>query len=193
MKRLIFLILITVGILTTAFAKDNTSSERKRNKHFDYQFVTSQTQQTDIESSFYGCSFGSPQAAVEKTLNDSADIKISESSYGHITLAPVFFNDFLFQTASLLFTNNQLSNVLFGSTFKDYEDALGIYLRIKQYLAHEYGPSVFKQKKTNMANFYDLNGKNACMLSLTKQTDKDGTIRFNLILNYWNKSLQPQK
>lgn len=192
MKQFILLCLFIAGCLFETSAYGEDLSAKKKDKNIDYQFVTDHTQRTEIESSFFGCSFGSSQAAIAQILKNSKDINISESTYGSITLKPLFFHDMLFQTAQLLFSENRFYGILFGSSFKNYEDALNVYLRTKKYLAEEYGPSMFKQKKEDMTNVYDLKGKNACMLTLTKKGLSDGTIRFHLILNYWNKDLQPQ-
>lgn len=194
MKRLTLFLLLIMGFLVRLSADEADLPTRKKDKNMDYQFVTDTTRQTDIADTFLNCTFGSPQAQVTATLEQSPDITIAAaSSYGSITLNAVFFNDFLFQTAQLLFTRNRFSNILFGSTFPKYEDALSVYRRVKKYLAEEYGPSLFKQKKEEMANVYDMEGKNACMLTLMKKEDAAGNVRFNLILNYWNKYLQPDK
>lgn len=192
MKQSVLLCLFIIGawISMPVFGEDLSS--KKKDKEMDYQFVTDHTQQTEIEGSFFNCPFGISQAAVAQTLSASSDLQIAESSYGSITLKSLFFHEMLFQTAQLLFTENRFYSILLGSSFQNYGDALQVYLRTKKYLAGEYGSSLFKQKKENMANVYDLNGKNACMLTLTRKEFPDGSVRFHLILNYWNKYLQPQ-
>lgn len=192
MKQSVLLCLLIIGCLINTPVYGESISEQKKDKEMDYQFVTDHTRQTEIQGTFFDCPFGSSQAAVAQSLHTLPDLKIAESTYGSISLKSLFFQDILFQTAQLLFTQNRFYGILFGSSFKNYEDALNVYMRTKKYLAEEYGPSLFKQKKENLVNAYDLDGKNACMLTLTKKKMPDGGVRFNLILNYWNKYLQPQ-
>lgn len=188
MKKLILWLWLIIGFLAASPAHGEDLQKRKKN--MDYQFVTAETRCTEIEDTFMGCRFGMPESEVLTALEQVKDLNITEKSYGCISTGTLFYQDFLFQSAQLLFKNNRFSNILFGSSFKNYKDALDVYLRIKQFLAEEYGPSLFKQKKENMANAYDLGGRNACLLSLTQKTDHStGEVRFYLILNYWNKNL----
>lgn len=193
MKQFFLVCLFIMGFLGNLPVYGEDLSIKKKDKEMDYQFVTGHTRQTDIEHTFFNCTFGASQAEVSDTLSASPDLKITESIYGKITLSAVFFHDMLFQTAQLLFSSNRFYGILFGSSFRNYGDALNVYLRTKKYLAEEYGPSLFRQKKEDMVNVYDLNGKNACMLTLAKKSDTDNSVRFHLILNYWNKKLQSNK
>lgn len=193
MKQFFLVCLFIMGFLGNLPVYGEELSLKKKDKEMDYQFVTGHTRQTDIEHTFFNCTFGASQAEVSDTLSASPDLKITESIYGKITLNAVFFHDMLYQTAQLLFSRNQFYSILLGSSFRNYKDALNVYLHTKKRLAEEYGPSLFHQKKEDMVNIYDLNGKNACMLTLAKKSDTDNSVRFHLILNYWNKKLQPNK
>lgn len=194
MRKLILFFLFMAGLLagTQAFGQD--AGNKKKDKNMDYQFVTADTRRTDIDGTFLGCTFGLSEAEVLATLEKTPDIRLDEKAYGRISTGPVFYEDILFQTAQLLFTRNRFSHILYGSSFRNYDDALNVYLRVKQYLAQEYGPSLFRQKKENMANAYDLGGQNACLLSLSKKEDKtNGNVNFHLIVNFWNKNLQAEQ
>ncbi len=155
----------------------------------DRMFVTDSTLYTDITNTFFGGRFGSPQSEMLSKVKASEDTQLQQAIYGEIQLGITVYNEIVFQQATLQFHQNRFSNILFGSSFLGYEDALRVYLRIKRVLARQYGESLFKQKKQDMTNVYDLKGQNMCILQLNRQEDKQAKVTFHVILSYWNKAL----
>ena len=157
--------------------------------HIDRTFVTDSTLYTDITDTFFGGRFGCSQAEMLSKVKTSEDTRLQQAIYGEIQLGATLHNGLIFQQATLQFRQNRFSNILFGSSFKGYEDALRVYLRVKKVLAGQYGASFYKQKKQDMTNVYDLQGQNMCILQLNRQEDEQGNISFHVILSYWNKAL----